>query len=223
MEATSRQDEQRILVLEAQIRECFGRAVWSHKTQEKCVDIVLKIRNRVKAWLIVLSALTTASLLFAIFWKNEIGTMVGAFLSIVLLGLTAYSKDYDLGEIAQKHVNSANKLWNIKETYLSLLIDIKVHKLKPDEIIVKRDFLQNELHNIYSGSPRTYSRAYASARRSLRRYKDYMLSDEEIDAFLPTGLRVKSEEKNSQLFPSASWEIQGEGETFVAQEADATV
>jgi hypothetical protein len=199
MEPTSRSDEQTILLLEAQIRECFGRAVWSHKTQEKCVDIVLKLRNRIKAWLIALSALTTISLLFAIFWKNEIGTIVGVFLSIVLFGLTAYSKDFDLGEIAQKHLNAAHKLWNIKEMYLSLLIDIRIQKIKPDEIIAKRDFLQNELHNIYSGSPRTYSRAYAAARRSLRRYKDYMLSDEEIDTFLPTGLRMKVEENTKQV------------------------
>ena len=28
-----------ITVLESQIRECYGRVVWTHKTHEKCADI----------------------------------------------------------------------------------------------------------------------------------------------------------------------------------------
>ena len=28
-----------VKILESQIRECFGRVVWTHKTHEKCSDI----------------------------------------------------------------------------------------------------------------------------------------------------------------------------------------
>jgi hypothetical protein len=31
-----------IKILEEQIRECFVRVVWRHKTQEKCADILNK-------------------------------------------------------------------------------------------------------------------------------------------------------------------------------------
>ena len=33
-----------INILEAQIRECFARVAWTHKTHEKCADI-LNTRN----------------------------------------------------------------------------------------------------------------------------------------------------------------------------------
>jgi hypothetical protein len=56
-----------ITVLESQIRECYGRVVWTHKTHEKCAAIYaaqLKALNKTE---IVLSALITTSLLTSIF------------------------------------------------------------------------------------------------------------------------------------------------------------
>lgn len=184
--------EQQLIILEAQIRECFGRVVWSHKTQEKCADIVLKIHKRIKFWMIVLSATTTTSLLFAFLGDNKIGTMVGAGLSTLLFALTSYSKDYDLGEIAQKHIKSANELWNIRETYLSLLTDIKISNISPNEITKKRDALQAEVLTIYKGSPRTHSKAYNEACKALKKNEEYTFSDVEIDAFLPNELKKHS-------------------------------
>lgn len=181
--------EQQIIVLEAQIRECFGRVVYSHKTQEKCADIVLKLHKRIKFWLIILSAVTTTSLLIALLGDNKIATVIGAVLSTVLFALTSYSKDYDMGEIAQKHINSANKLWNIRETYLSLLTDINIRNISPNEIIEKRDTLQAELLSIYSGAPRTHYKAYSDASKALKKNAEYTFSDEEIDAFIPNILK----------------------------------
>lgn len=44
----------------------------------------------------------------------------------VLLALNAYTKNYSLGEIAEKHRQAAAELWFIREKYLSLLADIRV-------------------------------------------------------------------------------------------------
>ena len=62
-----------INILEAQIRECFGRVVWTHKTQEKCSDILNKRNNTIKMSQIILSALTTTGILITIFGNNKIG------------------------------------------------------------------------------------------------------------------------------------------------------
>jgi hypothetical protein len=101
-------------------------------------------------------------------------------------------KDYDLGEIMQKHANAATELWNIRESYLSLLVDIKSKVVSIDQIITKRDDLQNKLLNIYSGSPRTYSKAYKEASSALKLNEELTFSDEEIDVFLPLELRKTS-------------------------------
>ena len=176
-------------ILESQIRECFGRVVYSHKTQEKCADIVLILHKRLKLLLIIISAIVTTSLLIKLFGAFEWALMVGVVLSTILFGLNTYMKDYDLGEISQKHTNAANELWDIRETYLSLLTDIKASQLSINQIISQRDELQKRLFNIYSGSPRTNFKAYKEASTALKINEELTFSDNEIDAFLPKELR----------------------------------
>lgn len=178
-----------IEIIESQLRECYARVVWTHKTQEKCADIVLKIHKRVKLFEIILSATTTTSLLVSVFGESKIGTMVATVLSTALFALTTYTKDYDLGEIAQKHTNCANKLWNVRESYLSVLTDIKANNIDMEKIQQKRDELQGELSNIYTGSPRTNSKAYIQASAALQKNEEFTFSDDEIDMFLPKNLR----------------------------------
>jgi hypothetical protein len=115
--------------------------------------------------------------------------MIGVILSTILFGLNTYMKDYDLGEISQKHTNAANELWDIRETYLSLLTDIKASQLSINQIISQRDELQKRLFNIYSGSPRTNFKAYKEASKALNINEELTFSDKEIDAFLPKELR----------------------------------
>ncbi len=176
-------------VLESQIRECFGRVVYSHKTQEKCADIVLSLHKRLKLMLIIISAIVTTSLLIKLFGDQGWALLVGVILSTILFGLNTYMKDYDLGEISQKHINAANELWDIRETYLSLLTDIKANQLSINQIINQRDDLQKRLHNIYSGSPRTNYKAYKEASKALQVNEELTFSDKEIDVFLPKELR----------------------------------
>jgi len=189
MEPNSPNDKTQYAILESQIRECFGRVVYSHKTQEKCADIVNRLHKRLKLIQILISAVVTTSLLLKIFGDNQIALFIGAFLSVILFALNTYMKDYDLGEITQKHTNAANELWDIRETYFSMLTDIKTENLSINQIINQRDELQKRLLNIYSGSPRTNSKAYKAASKALKVNEELTFSDAEIDAFLPKELR----------------------------------
>jgi predicted DNA-binding protein YlxM (UPF0122 family) len=176
-------------IIEAQIRECFGRVVYSHKTQEKCADIVLNIHKRLKLTLIIISAIITTSLLLKLFGDRDWALVVGVILSTILFGLNTYMKDFDLGEIAQKHTNAANELWDIRESYLSLLTDIKANQLSMGQITKQRDELQKRLSNVYSGSPRTNNKAYREASKALKVNEELTFTDREIDSFLPKELR----------------------------------
>lgn len=178
-----------IEIIEAQIRECFGRVVWSHKTQEKCADILLTRQNIIKIWQIILSAITTTGILAAVFGKNELIGIISAVISTILLALNTFTKNYDLGGAAQKHAASASHLWNVREKYLSLLTDIRSSSITIEEIRKRRDDLQEQLYSVYKGSPRTISKAYNEACVALKKNEELTLSDEEIDAFLPTQLR----------------------------------
>jgi len=183
-----------IRILEAQLRECFGRVVWTHKTQEKCADIIWRKHMRIKITQIVLSAFTTTGILVAIFGDKHWIGIISAVLSALLFGLNTYTKDYDLGEIAQKHSNSATILWDIREKYLSLLTDIKANLYSIEQIKNKRNELQEELLNVYRGSPRTISKAYKEATKALKINEEMTFSESEIDSLLPKELRRNKNE-----------------------------
>jgi hypothetical protein len=176
-------------IIEGQIRECYGRVVYSHKTHEKCADILLSRLGNVKLGQIILSALTTGGILSTFFGSGNIGAGIGVVLSTVLLALNSYTKDYDMGEIAQKHKQAASDLWIIREELLSLLTDIRIGDVPLDKIRERRDALTKGLHVAYTGSPSTNYQGYTKAREALQKLEDMTFSNAEIDAFLPQELK----------------------------------
>lgn len=176
-------------ILEGQLRECYGRVVYSHKTHEKCSDILLTRLSTIKLWQIILSALTTGGFVSVFFGAGEVGTGIGVIISTLLLILNAYTKNYDLGELAQKHKQAANEIWFLREKYLSLLTDLAMGEKPIEQLQVERDALLESLHSVYSGSPSTTFKAYKKAQDALQTKEDMTFSDEEIDAFLPKELK----------------------------------
>ena len=176
-------------VIEGQVRECYGRVVYSHKTHEKCADILLDRLDKIKLWQIVLSSITTAGFIATVFGAGSVGAVVGVCISTILLALNVYTKNYDLGELAQKHRRAAADLWFIREKYLALLTDLRVGEEALVKITNRRDALLEDLHGVYSGAPSTTYQAYRKAQEALQQYEEMSFSDSEIDALLPGELR----------------------------------
>jgi hypothetical protein len=176
-------------ILEGQLRECYGRVVYSHKTHEKCADILLSRLSTIKLWQIILSALTTGGFISTFLGAGKIGAGAGVLVSITLLVLNAYTKNYDLGELAQKHKQAAIEIWLIREKYLSLLTDLAMGEKPIEQLQSGRDTLLESLHSVYAGSPSTTFEAYRKAQEALKTKEDMTFSDEEIDAFLPKELK----------------------------------
>ena len=176
-------------VLEGQLRELYGRAVYSHKTHEKCADILLSCLSRIKLCQIILSAISASGFVSTFFGAGTIGSIIGTIFSAILLAVNLYTKDKDLGELASNHRHAANNIWLIREKYLSLIADLAIGGKALKVLQQERDALAEDLHAIYSTVPSTNSRAYAKAQEALKRNEEMTFSDEEIDAFLPTQLR----------------------------------
>lgn len=176
-------------ILEGQLLECFGRVVYSHKTHEKCADILLARLATIRVWQIILSAATTAGLIVGVLGKNEASTILSLFISAVLLALNAYTKDNDDGALAQKHRKTGNDLWLIRERFCSLLVDIAMKEKPLETLQQQRDQLIEQLHAAYAAAPSTNSKAYKQAQEALQKNEDMTFSDEEIDAFLPKELK----------------------------------
>lgn len=176
-------------LIEAQVRECYGRVVYSHKTHEKCADILLSRLSTIKLWQIILSSITTAGFLSIICGSGSVGAILGAVFSTALLVLNAYTKHYDLGELAQKHRQAAADLWLLRETYLALITDLRVGRESVEKVTIRRDEILARLHTVYSGAPSTTSAGYGKAQEALQKQEEMTFSDAEIDAFLPKELR----------------------------------
>nr|WP_312578919.1 SLATT domain-containing protein [Sedimentibacter sp.] len=181
--------------LESQIREAYGRVTYTQTCHDKIISRLLKTNDRIKVWQIVLSAITTSGFIVAIFTEDKIASILGAIISLLLLVLNSYTKNFNLIEMAQEHKVASDSLWKIREEYVSLLTDFDI--LEPDVIMRKRDELQDRTSQVYSNSPRTDGKSYAEAQKALKNDEEQTFSENEIDIMLPNSIRRSNRDMNN--------------------------
>lgn len=191
--------------LESQIRECFGRVVYSHKTHEKQGDLCADTLRLFKIAQIALAAITTSGTLAILFTEDFTLKLITALVSLTSLFVSGYMKGFDPGAAAQKHRDTAADLWPIRESYLSLLTDLASGAVSQDVVRDRRDNLQNALTAIYKSAPGTTFKAYGKAQEGLQQLEDYTFNPGEIDKFLPPPL------KRSPMVSVAPLATTGEG------------
>ncbi|UOO89189.1 SLATT domain-containing protein [Vitreoscilla massiliensis] len=174
--------------IESQIREAYGKLVYTYTCHNKMHHRLLKKNNNLKIWQIVLSAISTVGF-FGIVLSNhkDIVAILSGIVSVILLILNAYTKNFDLVESAQAHQKAADALWKVREEYVSLLTDFEV--LSQEEIMNIRTELQNKTGDIYSQSPKTDGESYKEAQKALKTEEEQTFSEKEIDILLPEPLR----------------------------------
>ncbi len=183
-------NEQKVL-LESQLREIYGRIVYTHKTHEKCADILKSRSDCIKNVEIILSAFTTTSILAISLGNGFVFQFIAAICATATLGLALYSKENNLLAIVEKHKHAALDILEIREKFFSLLVDIKIDNKEIAYFQQRRDELNEHLTNTYKGAPKTLTSAYTLASKALKEKEEFTFSDAEIDKFLPESLRKK--------------------------------
>ena len=173
--------------LESQIREAYGRIVYTQTCHNKKIDRLRNLDSNIKLGQIVLSAIATTGFFVTIFSDEKIGSIIGAIFSLILLILNSYAKNFNLGEISQDHKVAADALWKIREEYVSLLTDFEI--LTVEKIMDKRNELQERTAAVYSTSPPTDSKSYMAAQKALKTEEEQTFSEQEIDVMLPNSIR----------------------------------
>lgn len=181
--------------LESQIREAYGRVTYTQTCHDKRINHLLNTNNTIKISQIALSAVTTSGFIVTLLSESKITGILGAFVSLVLLVLNSYVKNFNLIEMAQEHKVASDMLWKIREEYVSLLTDFDI--LEVETIMKKRDELQERTSQVYSNSPRTDSRSYSEAQKALKTEEEQTFSEHEIDIMLPNSIRRCNREMNS--------------------------
>jgi hypothetical protein len=177
------------LTLVDHLRLTFGHVICSHRAHAELADRY----SRWSRWLqggeallllgTTLSSvalLTTGSVIYA--WLTAVTALLAT--SIVIARLVA---NFDAR--VQVHRICSTRLWRIREQYRALLADLKDGHVTLERACERRDALMRVLANVYENAPPADRAVYESARRALPADHEQVLSDEEIDQFLPASLQ----------------------------------
>lgn len=173
--------------LRSQILNSYGKVCYSLTSHEKEIQYLVKLERNIKLLQILLSAISAGTIISVIFEKGIIATVIASIVSSSLLILNSISLKFDISSDITRHKNSTNKLWPIREEYLSLLTDF--NDLEVVEIRSKRDDLLYRTSEVYSDSPKTSSKSYKETQKALKVEEEQFFTNEELDQLLPPELR----------------------------------
>lgn len=185
-------DAERDLLL-AQVREIYGRTSYTHKTHEKQADISSALYRRQRQIRVVLTAASSGvflASLFGVVLDAQWAALATSFVAVLLSASSLAGRDFKHGEETQQHRDTAAALWNIRESYLSLIVDLMGGAIDVNAARRTRDRLQEAAGDIHREAPRTTPKAYQRAQQGLQLNEDLTFSEQEIDYLLPAKLRT---------------------------------
>lgn len=173
--------------LKVQIKEAHDRVVYTYTTHWKMVDALIVKNRHIKYAQIALSAISTGGFIGSIITNETALTFIGGIFSTALLALNLYFKDFNLNADITRHSTTANALWPIRESYISLLTDFP--NLTTAQICARRDELQKMTAEVYKAAPKTDKKSYAAAQNALKKEEEQFFGETELDMMLPPHLR----------------------------------
>ena len=186
-------------LLLSQIHHLYASVVYTHKIQEKQADIYFRCHHRSR---IAMIALTTASggtflaSLLNLVLSSYLAALGISFASLLVSAINLTVKTFKYGEQMQKHRDTAAKVWNLRESYHSLIVDLQSEMITLEEGRERRDQLQRKASQIYENAPRTTDKACKLAQKALHDDMESTYSGSEIDQLLPISLRTTSKDSN---------------------------
>ncbi|GAA1026134.1 MULTISPECIES: SLATT domain-containing protein [Amycolatopsis] len=182
----------------AQVRESFGRVVYSHKTHEKQADLCFRKNRWQQATLVAFTAISTGTFLASLVGylvSPQVAGLTTSFIAVVVAALSLGAKNFKFSEESEAHRDIASRLWDIRESYLSLISDLMSGAVSHADARTRRDELQETARAAYSAAPRTSYKAFERARDGLKSSEEMTFTSREIDLFLPRALRLDKSEK----------------------------
>lgn len=176
-----------------QLREAFGRVVYSHKTQEKQADISHQNHKLLQCALVTGTAVSSGTFLATVFGlvgDPIISSLATSAVALLVAWVSIGTRTFKFEDAAEDHRRIASQLWDVREAYTSLIVDLMSQQVSEARVRSRRDDLQERLVGVYEAAPRTSKRAFKRAQRALKINEEMSFTTDEIDAFLPKGLRL---------------------------------
>lgn len=187
----------RDLYLLAQGREAFGRVAYSHKTHEKQADICFTKHRWQQGVLVALTAVSSGTFLVAVssqFAGTMATSLITSTVAVLVTWVTLGAKTFRFHEEAEVHRDIASRLWDVRESYVSLIADLMSGEITDADARARRDQLQEITREVYSCAPRTSPKAYGRAQEGLQNNEELTFSSRELDLLVPEALRLNEGE-----------------------------
>ena len=181
----------------AQVREAFGRVAYTHKTHEKQADICFGKHRGQQGVLIALTAISSGTFLVAAvsqFASTTVTSLVTSTVAVLVTWVTLGARTFRFHEEAEAHRDIAARLWDVRESYVSLIADLMSGDVSDADARVRRDELQETTREVYTSAPRTTAKAYGRAQKGLKDNEELTFSSRELDLLLPETLRLNEGE-----------------------------
>lgn len=181
----------------AQVRESFGRVVYSHKTHEKQADICFTKHRWQQGVLIGLTAVSSGTFLVAmvgLLGDPVLTSLATSSIALLVTWISLGAKTFRFADESDVHREIASKLWDTRESYISLITDLMSGTVSDAEARERREELQESTREAYAAAPRTSSKAFARAQDGLKNNEEMTFTPREIDRLLPEALRLKRTE-----------------------------
>lgn len=115
--------------------------------------------------------------------------LITALISLVSVFVSALFKSFDLKTMVSQHKVAANNLLEVRDQLKLILLQIRLKQESVQTIYEKYEGVVQQLDKVYTDAPNTTDKAVIRAREALNVSKDNTFTDDEIDSFLPIGLR----------------------------------
>ena len=188
----------RALILD-QVRHLYASVVYTHKIQEKQADIYFQCHRRSRILMIVLTTLSGGTFLVSLLnlvLSSSLAALGISCISLLVSAINLTMKTFKYGEQMQKHRDVAAKIWSLRESYHSLMVDLQSETITLEEGRERRDQLQQKASQIYANAPRTTNKACKLAQKALHDDAESTYSEDEINQLLPLNLRTTNGDSN---------------------------
>ena len=167
--------------------------VYSHKIHEKQADISFSKHRWQQGILIALTAVSSGTfmtLVFGLFGNSTWTSLATSFCALLVSWMSLGAKTFKFDEASAAHRDVASNLWDVRESYISLIADMMSGQISDADARKRRDELQSLARDVYSAAPRTSGKAFTCAQDGLKNNEEMTFTTREIDLFLPEALRL---------------------------------
>ena len=171
------------------LRLSFGGAIHAYKAHAELAERLTRRLWQIRIGELVLLAGAMGAALTAAYRGQARFAVVAAVLSGAALAMFAVYVAINLEARINAHRWCASRLWLMREKYRALLSEMRDGMLTPEAVRERRDQLFTEMQALDDHAPLIDLPTYQSARQALATSAEAVLTDEEIDRFLPQSLR----------------------------------